>query len=85
MCLWVVLAIFSILAISMARSKSTGKGKATNSSMEPAVKKINADMSQTVKKGKGKRKGHSSEREEESESEDKEIEAMFTESSESER
>ena len=38
-----------------------------------------------MKKGKGKRKGHSSESEEESESEDEEIEAMFAESSESER
>ena len=33
-CLWAVLTIFSILAISMARSKNTGEGKATNSSME---------------------------------------------------
>ena len=79
-CVWAVLAIFSILAISMARSKNTGKGKATSSSMERAVKKRKADTSQTVKKGKGKRKGHSSESEEESESEDEEIEAMFAES-----
>ena len=42
-------------------------------------------MSQTVKKGKGKRKGPSLKSEEESESEDEEIEAMFTEPSESER
>ena len=33
-CVWAILAIFSILAISMARSKNTGKGKATSSSME---------------------------------------------------
>ena len=33
-CVWAVLAVFSILAISMARSKITGKRKATNSSME---------------------------------------------------
>ena len=72
-CVWVVLAVFSILAISMARSKDTGKGKATNSSMVRAVKKRKVDTSQTVKKGKGKRKGHSSESEEESESEDEEI------------
>ena len=34
-CVWTALAIF---AISMARSKNTGKGKATGSSMERAVK-----------------------------------------------
>ena len=80
-CVWAILAIFAILAISMARSKNTGKGKATSSSMERAVKKRKADTSQIVKKGKGKRKGSSSESEEESESEDEEIEAMFAESS----
>ena len=36
---WAVLVVFSVLAISMARSKNTGKGKATSSSMERAVKK----------------------------------------------
>ena len=41
-CVW---AIFSILAISMARSKNTGKGKAPSSSMERAVKKQKADTS----------------------------------------
>ena len=85
MCVWAILSIFSILAISMARSKNTGKGKATSSSMERAVKKRKVDTSQIVKKGKGKRKGPSSESEEESDSEDEEIEAMFAESSESER
>ena len=50
----VVFAIFSIPAISMARSKNTGKGKAPSSSMERAVKKRKSDTSQTVKKGKGK-------------------------------
>ena len=69
----------------MARLKNTRKRKATSSSMERVVKKRKADTLQTVKKGKGKRKGHSSESEEESESEDEEIEAMFAESSESER
>ena len=83
-CVWAILAIFAILAISMARSKNTGKGKATSSSMERAVKKRKADTSQIVKKGKGKRKGSSSESEEESESEDEEIEAMLVESSKSE-
>ena len=39
-CVWAILAIFSILAISMARSKNAGKGKATSSSMERAVKKM---------------------------------------------
>ena len=33
-CVRAILAIFAILAISMARSKNTGKGKATSSSME---------------------------------------------------
>ena len=33
-CVWDVLAIFAIVAISMARSKNTRKGKATSSSME---------------------------------------------------
>ena len=39
MCAWAILPIFSILAISMARLKNTGKGKATSSSIERAVKK----------------------------------------------
>ena len=38
-CVWVILTIFVILAISMARSKNTEKGKATSSFMEQAVKK----------------------------------------------
>ena len=76
-CVWAVLTIFSILAISMARSKNTGKGKATISSMERAVKKRKVDTLQTVKKGKGKKKGHSLKSEEESESKDEEIEAML--------
>ena len=32
-CVWAILAIFSILAISMARSKNTRKGMAPSSSM----------------------------------------------------
>ena len=84
-CVRAVLAVFSILAISMARSKNTWKGKATSSSMERAVKKRKVDTSQTMKKGKEKRKGHSSESKEESETKDEEIEAMFAESQESER
>ena len=76
-------SIFSILAISMERSKNIGKGKAPSSSMERAVKKRKADTSHTIKKGKGKRRDSSSEREEASESEDEEIEAMFVESSNS--
>ena len=58
-CVWAILAILAILAISMARSKNTGKGKAPSSSMERAVKKRKADTSQIVKKGKGKRKDSS--------------------------
>ena len=69
----------------MARSKNIGKGKASSSSMERAVKKREADTSQTIKKGKGKRRDSSSESEEASVSEDEEIEAMFAESSDSER
>ena len=42
---WDVFAIFSILSISMARSKNTGKGKAPSSSMEQAVKKRKSDTS----------------------------------------
>ena len=45
LCVWAVFAIFSILAISMARSKNIGKGKAPISSMERAVKKRKADTS----------------------------------------
>ena len=84
-CVWAILAICNILAVSMARSKNTGKDKVASSSLERAVKKRKADTSQSVKKGKGKWKGSSSESEEASESEDEEIEAMFAESSESER
>ena len=51
-CVWAVIAIFAIMAISMARSKNTGKGKATNSSMEQAMKKQKVDTSQIVKKGR---------------------------------
>ena len=83
-CVWAILAIFSILDISMARSKNNGKGKAPSSSMERAVKKWKADTSQTVNKGKGKRKDSSLDSEEARESEDEEIKAMFAESSESE-
>ena len=44
-CVWTILEIFAISAISMARSKNTGKGKATSSSMERAVKKRKVDTS----------------------------------------
>ena len=84
LCVWAVFAIFSILAISMARSKNTRRGKAPSSSMERAVKKRKSDTSQTIKKGKGKRRDSSFESEEASESENEEIEAMFAESSDSE-
>ena len=85
LCVWAVFAIFAILAISMARSKNTGKGKAPSSSMECAVKKRKVYTSQTIKKGKGKRRDSSSESEEASESEDEDIEAMFAEASDSEQ
>ena len=54
LCAWAVFAVFAILAISMARSKNVGKGKAPSSSMEQAMKKRKADTSHTIKKGKGK-------------------------------
>ena len=38
-CVWAILAICTILAISMARSKNTGRGKVASSSMERAIKK----------------------------------------------
>ena len=85
LCVWAMFSIFSILSISMARSKNIGKDKSPSSSMEHAVKKRKVDTSQSVKKRKGKRRDSSSESEEASKSEDEEIEAMFAASSESER
>ena len=82
-CIWAICAIIAILAVSMARSKNIGKGKAPGSSMERAMKKRKSDSLQPVKKGKGKQI-ESSESEEVSESsDDDEIEAMFAEDSES--
>ena len=70
----------------MARSKNIGKGKASSSSMEQAVKKRKPNASQPVKKKKGKRIASSSESEELSDSDnDEEIEAMFAEDSESDQ
>ena len=84
--IWAIWAIISIIAVSMARSKNIGKGKAPSSSMERAVKKRKSDSSQPIKKGKGKQIESSSENDEVSESDDDdEIEAMFAEGSESER
>ena len=45
LCICTIFSIFSILAISMARSKNIGKGNAPSSSMERAVKKQKADTS----------------------------------------
>ena len=45
LCVWAVFTVFSILAISMARSKNTGKGKAPSSYMERAMKKRKSDTS----------------------------------------
>ena len=84
--IWAIWAIIAIIAISMARSKNTGKGKASSSSMEQAVKKRKPDASQPVKKGKRKQIASSSESEELSDSDnDEEIEAMFAEDSESDQ
>ena len=82
---WAICAIIAILAISMARFKNTGKGKAPSSSVERAVKKRKSDTSQPIKKGKGKQIDSSSESEEVSESDDDEIEAMLAEASDSEQ
>ena len=49
------------------------------------MKKRKSDTSQTIKKGKGKRRDSSSKSKEVSESDDEEIEAMFTEASDSEQ
>ena len=54
LCVWAIFAIISILAISIAGSKNTGKSKAPSFSMERAVKKRKSDTSQTIKKGKDK-------------------------------
>ena len=84
--IWAIWAVIAIIAISMARSKNIGKGKASNSSMEQAVKKRKLDASQPVKKKKGKRIASSSESEELSDSDnDEEIEAMFAEDFESDQ
>ena len=53
-CVWAILAIFSILAVSMARSKKIGKGKATSSSMERAVQKKKGRYFVDCEKGKRK-------------------------------
>ena len=83
---WAICAIITILAVSMARSKNIGKGKAPSSSMERAVKKRKSNSSQPVKKGKGKQIESSPESKEVSKSDDDdEIEAMFVEGSESEQ
>ena len=79
---WAIWAVITIIAISMARSKNTGKGKASSSSMERAVKKRKPDATQPVKKKKGKQVATSSESEDLSDSVDEEIEAMFAEDSE---
>ena len=81
---WAIWAVIAIIAISMARSKNTGKGKASSSSMERAVKKRKPDATQPVKKRKGKQVASSSKSEDLSDSVDEEIEAMFAEDSEGE-
>ena len=84
--IWAICAIIAILAVSMARSKNIGKGKAPGSFVERAVKKRKSDSSQPVKKGKGKQiESLESEEVSESDDDDDEIEAMFTEDSESEQ
>ena len=82
---WAICAIISILSITMARSKNTGKGKAPSSSMEWVMKKRKYVSSQPIKKGKVKKIYSSSESGEVSESDDEEIEAMFAEGSKSEQ
>ena len=72
-----VLAVLSLIFVSMARTKNTRKGKVTYSYVERAVKRRKVDTSQMVKNSKGKSKNQSLENEEESE--DEEIEEMFDE------
>ena len=50
LCVWAILAVLSLVVIFMARTKNTGKGKATSSSVERALKKRKVDTSQVVKK-----------------------------------
>ena len=45
LCVWAILVVLSLIIVSMARTKNTGKGKAASSSMERAVKKKKADTS----------------------------------------
>ena len=80
MCVWEILAVLSLIVVSMARTKNIGKGKVASSSVDRVVKKRKADTYQVVKKSKGKCTNQSSENEEESE--DEEIEEMFDESAE---
>ena len=61
---WAICAIITILAVSMARSKNIGKGKAPSFSMERAVKKRKSDSSQPVKRVKVKQIESSPESEE---------------------
>ena len=83
-CIWAICAIIAILVVSMARSKNIGKGKASGSSMERAMKKRKSDSLQPVKKGKGKQIESSESGEVSESNDDDEIEAMFAEDSESE-
>ena len=39
LCVWAILAVLSLLVVSMARTKNIGKGKAASSSVERAMKK----------------------------------------------
>ena len=45
LCVGVILVVLSFIVVSMARTKNTGKGKATSSSMDRAVKKRKANTS----------------------------------------
>ena len=47
---WVILAVLSLIVVSMERTKNTRKEKATSFSVERAVKKRKVDTSQVVKK-----------------------------------
>ena len=60
LCVWAILAVLSLVVVSMERTKNTGKRKAASSSVELVVKKRKVDTSLVVKKSRGKCKNQSS-------------------------
>ena len=54
LCVWAILAVLSLIFVSMVRTKNTGKRKAASSSVERAMKKRKVDTSRVVKKKKAR-------------------------------